>query len=316
MNEQISAALDEARTVAITAHIRPDGDAVGSCLGLRRYIELCWPQTEVRVYLEPFADTFDFLPGASEVIHDFTEPWQADLAFVLDCSDPDRCGGAIQYMETAGRVIWIDHHATGNGQGDIVITDPSVSSASELLCTLIDIDRLDQPGAESLYFGIVHDSGVFKYNTTTEQTMRIAGRLITLGARPWYVIDETFYKKTFAQNKALGRALDRAALRLGGAFISTYIDLSDLEELGLTTKDLDGIVDQLRITDGVLAAAFLYETEPGVYKASLRSNNPVDVSRVAAIYGGGGHVQASGCSMTGDHEKIADELAAHIGEQL
>ena len=302
--------------IVIAGHIHPDGDCVGSCLGLKNYLSVIRPRAKVDIYLEKFSEDFGFLQGAGEVCHELPEREPYDVAFALDCSDTERLGDAVKYFTAAKRRICIDHHITNEGFSDENIICPDASSTCEVLYSLMEDSFVNRAVAECLYIGIVHDTGVFKHSNTKEETMRIAGRLITKGADPSYIIDETFYKKTFAQNKALARALDTAELWLDGAVIGSVITEKDFEELGIGSGDLDGIVDQLRVTDGVEAAVFLYEAPEGKCKVSMRANGSVDVSRIAREFGGGGHVKAAGCTVSGGWREIIDQIAGRIAEQL
>lgn len=308
--------LGDARRIVIAGHIRPDGDCVGSCTGLKNYILELRPQAEVDVYLEPFSEDFLFLKGAREIQQECPDVPAYDLAFALDSGDLERLGAAARYFSEAARRVCIDHHITNQGYGEENVICPQASSTCEVLYTLMEDAQISRETADCLYLGIIHDTGVFKHTNTSEDTMRIAGRLISKGANPAFIIDETFYKKTFAQNKALARALNSAKLWLDGSVIGGVITRKDMEELSITGKDLDGIVDQLRVTSGVEAAVFLYELKEKEFKVSMRANGVVDVSRIAAGYGGGGHVKAAGCTMNGDWEDIMDELSGLISAQL
>ena len=313
--------LDEmlagAGSVAITGHVHPDGDCVGSCLGLYHYIRRLLPEADVRVYLEPFRAQLAMLKGAEDIRINTSEEFYPDVCMTLDCGDEDRMGeNNIRYYQNAAKKICIDHHITNTGFGDISVVCPTASSTSEVLYTLMDEEKIDKDVAQCLYLGIVHDTGVFKHSNTASQTMAIAGKLIDAGAEPAKIIDETFYKKTFAQNKALGRALDSARLFLDGAVVAGVIFLKDLKELGLGAKELDGIVDQLRITEGVQVAVFLYETAAGSFKVSMRANGDVDVSAIAGRFGGGGHKKAAGCNLDGDWLSVAETVAGLVAEQL
>lgn len=308
--------LGSAKRVIITGHIHPDGDCVGSCLGLRNYIRAVCPEVQTDVYLEPFSSDFLFLEGAREIRQEYPEVEPYDLAFALDSGDEERLGAAGKYFASASRRVCIDHHITNQGYGEEWVICPQASSTSEVLYTLMDEGKIDTVTAECLYLGIVHDTGVFRHTNTGEETMRIAGRLITKGVNPAYLIDETFYKKTFAQNKALARALNSARLWLDGAVIGGVITLEDFRELAVTSKDLDGIVDQLRVTAGVEVAVFLYELKAGEFKVSMRANGDVDVSRIAAGFGGGGHVKAAGCTLCGGWTEIMERLVLLIEAQL
>ena len=145
--------------------------------------------------------------------------------------------------------------------------------------------------------------------------MTVAGDLIEKGARPYYVIDETFYKKTFAQNKLLGVALGNAIQYADGKITLSVLSKEDFKNTGTTKADTDGIVDQLRITEGTETAVFMYQLDDG-YKVSLRSNSIVDVSRIAVSHGGGGHIRAAGFSMMGDIREIVSLIVSEICMQL
>lgn len=130
------------------------------------------------------------------------------------------------------------------------------------------------------------------------------------------IIDNTFYKKTYVQNQILGRAVLESILLLDGKCIVSRVMKKDMEFYGASTKDLEGIVNQLRVTEGVEVAIFLYEADNHEYKVSMRSNGPVDVSRIAAYFGGGGHVKAAGCTMHGSFYDVINNLALHIEHDL
>ena len=164
--------------------------------------------------------------------------------------------------------------------------------------------------------GIAHDTGVFQYSNTSPKTMQIAGSLIAKGINFSQIVDNTFYKKTYIQNQILGRALVESILLLDGRIIVGRVRQKDMEFYGASPADLDGIVSQLRVTDGVEVAIFLYETGNHQYKVSLRSNGPVDVSAVCAYFGGGGHVKAAGCTMYGTVYDVINNLTLHIEKQL
>ncbi|MGN0395343.1 MAG: bifunctional oligoribonuclease/PAP phosphatase NrnA [Coprococcus sp.] len=306
--------IENADTIAITGHISPDGDCVGSVIGLYNYITGSYNKT-VQVYLENFSKDFMFLNGAEFVKHELDDKVY-DLCIVVDCGDAERQGIFIKYYQEAGRTMCIDHHISNQGFGDICYVDVEACSAAEALYKLMDTNKIDSAAAEALYLGIVHDTGVFKHSNTTKSAMTIAGCLIEKGARPYYVIDETFYKKTFTQNKLLGLALSKACLYSDGKIINSVLTTDDFNSLGASKLDTDGIVDQLRITEGIDVAFFMYQTGNDEYKISLRSNNIVDVSQIACRHGGGGHIRAAGFSMTGNPDMIVDIVVEDINKQL
>lgn len=314
--KKIEDVLEGARSAAVIGHVRPDGDCVGSCLAVYHYVRRLLPEARVQVYLQPFPQSFDFLEGAELVDHTWEEDVTYDVCFAVDCADANRMGDARIYFDTAKTKVCIDHHVTNPLFGEWNQVQPESSSTCEILYGLMDEERIDSLIAECLYLGIVHDTGVFRHSCTSEETMKIAGRLMTKGARSTYIINETHDKKTFGQNKVLGRVLNSAKLWLDGRFIAGVAAAADVEEFGLSAPDLDGIVDQLRITEGVEVALFLHELGPNHFKASLRATGSVDVSRIALKYGGGGHVKAAGCNVSGNWEEIAEEISLAVAEAL
>ncbi|MCC2826558.1 bifunctional oligoribonuclease/PAP phosphatase NrnA [Faecalicatena orotica] len=308
--------LANVKTVAISGHIRPDGDCIGSCLGVWNYIQDNYPDIQADVYLEQIVSKFRFLKGADLVKTDCSEERNYDLFISLDASDRERLGEAVKYLDTAKRSVCVDHHITNPGFADENWIVADASSASELAWEIMEEEKISKHTAEALYMGIAHDTGVFQYSNTTPKTMQIAGSLIAKGINFSQIVDNTFYKKTYIQNQILGRALVESILLLDGRIIVGRVRQKDMEFYGAIPADLDGIVSQLRVTDGVEVAIFLYETGNHQYKVSLRSNGPVDVSAVCAYFGGGGHVKAAGCTMYGTVYDVINNLTLHIEKQL
>lgn len=308
--------LREVSTVAISGHVRPDGDCCGSCLAVYNYIREHFPETEAVVYLEMVPPSYRFLSGAEDVRTDCSEDREYDLFLSLDSSDKERLGEAVKYFDTAKRTLCIDHHITNAGFADKNWVVPTASSTSELVYQILEEDKISRETAAAIYMGIVHDTGVFQYSNTSEQTMQIAGKLISKGIPFTEIIENTFYKKTYVQNQVLGRALLESILLLDGKCIVSRIRQKDMEFYGVGPKDLDGIINQLRVTEGVEVAIFLYETAAQEYKVSMRSSNYVDVSAICAYFGGGGHVRAAGCTMRGTIYDVINNLTLHIEKQL
>lgn len=308
--------LQNVKSIAIAGHVRPDGDCTGACLAVYHYIRENFPDTEAVVYLEMVNPNFRFLQGADEVKTDFSEERVYDLFLSLDASDKERLGGALKYFESAGRTLCVDHHITNSGFAEKNWVAADASSTSEMVWQMLEEEKVSRETAEAIYLGIVHDTGVFQYSNTTEKTMQIAGKLMSKGVRFSKIIDDTFYRKTYVQNQVLGRTLMESVLLLDGKIIVGRIRQKDMDFYGVGPKDLDGIVNQLRVTEGVEVAIFLYETGSQEYKVSLRSNGPVDVSEVCAYFGGGGHVKAAGCTMHGSLYDVVNNLSLHIEQQL
>lgn len=308
--------LENVNTVAILGHIRPDGDCVGSCLGVYNYLSDNYPQIEARVYLEAPSEKYGYLRYFESICTDFSEDRQYDLCLCMDCSDTDRLGEAITFFHTAGKRFCVDHHITNKGFGDENVIIPDASSTCEVLYGLLEEGKISRQTAECLYTGIVHDTGVFKYQCTSERTMTIAGRLMSKGIDFGSIIDDSYYRKTYVQNQILGRALLESITFFEGRCIFSVIHKKEMEFYGVGSADLDGIVEQLRVTKGVECAIFLYETDVHEYKVSLRSAGDLDVSRIAAYFGGGGHVKAAGCTMAGSVHDVINNLSGQIARQF
>lgn len=308
--------IENAESIVILGHLRPDGDCVGSCLGVYNYVLDNYPEKTVDIYLEEFKKEFMFLRGADTIMHKKKDR-NYDLCISLDSGDLDRHGEFVNYFYDAKRTMCVDHHVSNVGFGDVCFLKTECSAAAEAIYTLLEDDKIHKECAECLYLGIVHDTGVFKYSNTTQQTMEIAGRLIELGARNTLVIDGTFYQKTFKQNKMLAKALDAAFLMFDGKVIVSCLEKEVFDENEATNIDTDGIVDALRITEGVECALWMYEyPKKGTFKCSLRSNEYVNVNLIACALGGGGHVRASGCEVEGNKDTIMLKVTDMIKEQL
>lgn len=306
----------DARTVAIAGHIRPDGDCVGSCVGLYLYIKNEFPKVHADVYLEEFPDSFLFLEGTEDIRHSCEEDRAYDLFISLDSGDKERLGDAAKYFDTAKRTVCIDHHISNTGYAAWNHIVPEASSTSELVYGFLDEDKITKEMAEALYMGIAHDTGVFRYTCTSPETMRIAAKLMDKGISFTEILDKTFFEKTYLQHQILGRALLESIRVMDGKCIISGIRQKEIVFYGVTAKDLDGISAQLRDTAGVEVAIFLYETKVQEFKVSMRSREYIDVQAVAKFFGGGGHVRAAGCTMQGSVHDVINNLTKEIAKQM
>lgn len=309
---KLSERIESVNSIAIAGHTRPDGDCVGSCMGLYNYLKENYPTKDVVVYLEDAGNGFAYINRIDEAIDKDDDEKQVDLFILLDTSDLSRIGVANKLFANAKTTICIDHHISNPGLAMENIIVPNASSAAEVLFDLLDEDKISKETAEAIYTGIIHDSGVFKYASTSEHTMNIAGKLMSKGIDFQTIIDDGFYAKTYAQNQILGSALLESVRFFDGKCIFSVVTEREMEFFGVTNKDLGGIVEQMRLTEGVECAIFLYEIEPLTYKVSLRSKKYLDVNKVAGYFGGGGHVRAAGCICKGTTHDVINNLAERI----
>lgn len=312
----LEASLDDVKHIVLLGHIHPDGDCIGTTLGLLNYLRENYPQTEAELFLDHPAEKFSYMKYFEDIQTDIVPDKKFELCITMDASDKERLGEYAVYFDNADKTLCIDHHKTNAGFADKNHVVAGASSCSEVLYELLDEEKISKETAECLYTGIIHDTGVFKYNSTTRRTMEIAGALMEKGINTTKIIDDSFYRKTYAQNQILGRAMLNSTLILEGKCIFTVISQKEMEFYGVDTNDLDGIIDQLRITGGVECAIFIYEKALDEYKVSLRSNDYVDVSKIAAYFGGGGHIHAAGCTMQGRPRDVINNLTGHIEKQM
>ena len=287
------------KRIGISGHENPDGDCAGSCCGTALYLRKIFPDAQVDVYLEPMQECLERnIPGSDTILHDVTGNEERYDAFIILDSTPERIGAAeILYREAAVKIN-IDHHRTNPGTaGAHCFIDGHASSACELVYDLIAKEQIDADIAKALYVGMVTDTGVFQYSNTAESTMHAAGHLMSYGFDHSSVIREVFFERTYRQAKVLGTALAQSELALDGKYIFCCFDAETLRKLGAERKDLDGISAQLLLTEGADCSVFFHESEPGVWRASMRSVLITDVSRAASLFGGGGHVHAAGCTI-------------------
>lgn len=308
--------VQQAETIAVLGHIRPDGDCVGSCLAVWNYLREQYPEKTTQVYLEKPPVKFDYLNYFDEISQNTDSGISYDLCICLDSGDKERLGEFAIYLDTAKTSICLDHHITNRGYAQENYVEAEASSTSELLCRFLDEDKISLKTAECIYTGILHDTNVFKNSNTTRRTMEVTGMVISRGINFSKIIDESFYRKTYVQNQIMGRAVMESVVFLHGKCIFSVVRRKDMDFYGVEASDLDGIVDQLRVTEGIEVAVFLHETENHVYKVSMRSNNYVDVSKVASFFGGGGHIRAAGCTLSGSVHDVLNNLSEHIEKQI
>lgn len=315
---RITEEVRNAGSIAVSGHIRPDGDCVGSVMGLYLYLKKELPEAEVDVYLEKPAEIFDCISHIEDVKSEFNNVDAGkiyDVFIVLDCAD-DRLGEVRVLYEKARKKINIDHHISNPGCGDVRIVEPERSSTAELLYDLMDPAALDEEIARALYIGIIHDTGVLRYSNTAPHTLQVVSELIKFGFDFSKIIDDTFYEKTYVQTQIMGRAILESVRFMHDKCIVSMVSRRMMDFYQVTPQDLDGIVNQLLAVKGVECAIFMYEIRTLEYKISMRSKGRVDVAAVAMRFGGGGHVRAAGCTMNGTYHDNINNLAIGIAEQL
>ncbi len=312
------------RRFVLTTHMNPDGDAIGSEVGLARL--LAATGREVRIvnqeptprnlaYLQdlgPSIETYD--PGE----HDAALP-AADLVILLDNSAPDRLGRMEPVIRSlASKVLCIDHHPTPGTLWAHDILDEQASATAAMVYELSTAAgyRLDLGTAEALYAGLSTDTGFYRFNSTRARAHEIAAELLKVGIEPARCFREVYEKNSPAWTRLLGRALAGLSLDAGGGIVSVRITHAMESECGADGADTSEMTTPLLAIDGVRIALLFRELPEGRIKVSLRSKGDLDVLRLAAEFGGGGHRNASGIVTVGRLDEIADTVIARAAGLL
>ena len=307
----ISDALTSANNIAITAHIRPDGDAIGGCLGLSRILNDAGKSVSV-IDLEPVPDRYKFMIDEGECFDsenfDFSD---IDCIIVLDSGSLDRSPEFITKWKSKIPLINIDHHLSNTKFGSLNFVDTKASSVGEILCRIAANTGLviNAHAAEALWVSIVTDTGRFSYSNTTPATMSAAAVLLSTGIKTADINHEIYNAMPLRQLKLRGRALERLTIHEDGAIAMVTLSRNDFDELGCSPADTEDIVNLPRSLAGVAVALFLYEfPDTPETKISLRTAEPYDASEFCRKLGGGGHARAAGCALPGTPDSVAEKI--------
>ncbi|HEX7089844.1 MAG TPA: bifunctional oligoribonuclease/PAP phosphatase NrnA [Longimicrobiales bacterium] len=315
--ENVRAALEGARRVVLTTHVNADGDGAGCQAALASYLAGRGARVAL-VNPTPFPALYRYLVRDPEWILDVGAPAAADVmrdadaVVVLDTSEPNRIGKVARAIREHA-VIVIDHHPPGEATiPGVVLRDPRACATGELVYDLLLLAGLEDPWppevVEGLYVAIVTDTGSFRFANTTPRAHLIAADLMRRGLDP-----EAVYRRIFANVPLRRIHLLRAALErlevdseLPITWISIPRDIADA--LGVTSEDLDGIVEHARSIEGTEVALLFRELADGATKVSFRSAGDVDVNALARRFGGGGHVKAAGALIPAPLERVRAEV--------
>jgi len=308
--------LSKANSVAIFGHVRPDGDCIGSCLGLYNYILDNYPSIQVQVFAEAFPPSYRILNGADKILHAY-DGREVDLAFLMDTPSFERCGAnGEKCLKTAKFTCNIDHHISNPlNLCNENFVEPKASSASEVLYFHLDSNKVTKNAANSMYLGIVHDTGAFKFSCTSKRTMNAVGDFIDKGCDFAQIINDTYYTRSYKATLITGLAMEKCKLGLDGKVVYSYITPEEMQRFDVTPMDVSSVVDSIREVSGTEVAIFIYPVGDQ-YKISFRSNYIVNVNKIAGNFGGGGHEKAAGASTTEHPEKVIPQILKMIEAEL
>jgi len=302
--------LKEARRLLFTGHVMPDGDCIGSMLALGLALEREGKKVAF-VSPGPVPLIYSFLPGvdrikvAPPVVED-----GFDLVVIVDTSVPERLGdlfvAADKLRQSGSRTLVIDHHISALPFGDLFYVDPEAAAVGEIVYDLLKLLNLeiDRDIATCLYVTLITDTGGFCYETTTAATHRRVAELIEAGVDVRDVSRRLFEEKPLKSIEALRAALNTLEVSPCGRVAWMVLDADTLNRLQVQEEHTDGVVNYARFIRGVEVALLFREVGERRVKVSFRSKSRVDVSRLAAMFGGGGHLRAAGALVEGEMDQV------------
>ena len=314
MLSQVVELVEKKDRFAITSHVRPDGDSLGSSLGL--YWLLRALDKEVEVTMRDMAPhAYQQLPGADAIRVTPAVDRPYDAVFVIECSDIDR-PGLIDLEKQF--VVNIDHHSTTALFGAINWIDSTASAVGEMIYNLCKATgvRVTKEIAECVYTALLTDTGSFHYSNTTERTFKIASELVRTGIKPAKTAEAIFGSYEWPKIELLSLVLATAKRDETGHIAWMEQTLEMQEQTRASEEDADGFVNYPLSVGEVEATALFKECSPGVYRTSLRSKGDVNVAKVAEQFGGGGHRNAAGCTLKGNLESVERQVVPLLQDAI
>jgi phosphoesterase RecJ-like protein len=301
----------------VISHLRPDGDAYGSTLGLAAALRAIGKDV-VAANADGLSSLFEFLPGARTLAVPSPTPPETDrMLIAVDCADQKRLGAVFEAWARAPDVN-IDHHVSNPGYGRLNLVDPVSPATAQVLYEIFAALKwpLTPEMAANLYVGLMTDTGCFRYRQTTARTLEIAARLVEAGADPT-ALAESCYQNFRAERLLLLREVLNALHFAHHEQIAWfYLNPEIYARSGATPDETEGLIEYLQAVRTVEVAFVLEALPEGLTRASLRSRGTVDVQKICSTFGGGGHRLAAGLRVRLEPAELEKKLLALIAEQL
>lgn len=312
---EIAQRLQACRSVLVTAHIEPDGDAIGSVLAMG----LALQQLDVAALMFSADDVpkrYQFLVGADRFYTHSLPTTNFDCVLTLDCADRKRLQPIWDKIQNK-LTINIDHHPTNELFGQLNYVDHTAAATGELVFALLQElgCQIDLEIAKALYVAISTDTGSFKFESTTARTHTIAAELLAAGVNPGVLTPLIFDLRTPAALAILRQALTSLTFSADGKIAWLVLTEADMKEAQAKDEDLGGVVNYAKNIEGVEVGLIFREQADGTTKVGFRSQQ-IDVAKIASSFGGGGHIRASGCSLTEDLQTALQLVLAAVSEEI
>ena len=311
--KEIAEQLKTKDDFAILFHVRPDGDSVGSGLALYRALLSLGKSVSV-ICSDVIPSRFSFLPNVKDIKTVFDRKYSVCIA--LDCADIERMGDNAYEFSKCTDTFNIDHHATNTRFAKTNYVFDTASNCENVYSLIKELGvGIDKDTANALLMGILTDTGGFHHRNVVEETLKSAGELVGLGADITDLSYRMFTNQSKERAKLHGKAMSSIKYFLDDKLGIITMFKRDFIETGAKREDTEGFIDFVMGIDTVKVGIALTEMDNGTFKASMRSKGP-DVSKIAGVYGGGGHVLASGCQLSGDYYEVLDKLVYTVSQYL
>ena len=302
--------IGDAQTIVLTSHIRPDGDSIGSTLGLMHFLRAQGKDARVLIDDE-IPRIFSVLPGIDQIARPAEgQRCTADLLIVCDV-ELKRTGAVVPSVD-AVRVLNIDHHVTNDEAAEYLYLNPDYAATCEIVHDLIRVmgGAFSLETATCLYTGMATDTGFFRFSNTTPHTMRAAADFLEVGVQQ-SKIAIAMEMKSYDEVMAQANAIRNVEMFCGGRVAAVFIDEMRAKEVTTT----EGLLDALRVIEGTQIVFFMKWLAPDTYRVSMRSKG-ANVSRIAQRFDGGGHIRAAGCTILAPFDAAKQTILDAIGEEL
>lgn len=315
--EEVVEELRAANSFLIVAHTNPDGDAVGSILGLRYLLESMGKKSVTCALSDPVPRRYRTLPGALDIVGPDVETIPTfELAIIVDVAQRERIGEMAQWISEGTRVMVLDHHLDEYPQGDAGLVDTTYAAAGELIFDLYETAEvpLSKNAATCLYTAQATDTGGYRYSNTNSRSHRMAAHFHDAGIDNATICQNAFDLMSRAKFDLLRKVLDRTALRLNGQAAWSYLSHEDIDAAGGTREDLEGLVNYPRNIEGVDVAVFFHAVGPEETKISLRSTPKFNSADFCRRFGGGGHAAAAAARIAKPFDVARDDVLSALDE--
>ncbi len=306
--------VSQAKKPVIASHVSPDGDAVGSVLGLAHFLKLAYGITAHCTLHDPVPRLYEWVPGADRITQPEAIPSDVDMLIIADTHQVERAGRVAEFVPKDTPVVMIDHHIVAGSVPPDSYIDSTAAAVGEMVGELYRYTKTSftPDAATACYVALSTDTGCFRYPSTTSRTHLMAASFIDGGASVGEVTERVFDRMSPAKFALLGLVLDQVEMMAGGRAAGTKLTLADLKHCGASHEDTDGLINFLRNVDGVEVAVFCRETGPKETKVSFRARPGIDASALARHFGGGGHAAAAGVTIHQPLDEACDSVYAYV----